>query len=258
MTLCRCGKAAGGRSGLCDNCYAMHRRRQIAYGRWQPDRIDPTPAREHLAALRGAGMGLRRIEKLSGLSRPTLQHLSRAGFVSRNTQDRLLSVPIPGTVFDPVLAAGTQISGIGSMRRLRALTRMGWSAQVIADRIGVHRHQVTSWTSGRTQKITAAHAATVAELFDRIQMTAGPSRKAARWAELRGWAPPMAWDEDTIDDPAAQPFGATRRTARVPLHAQIDDLLDVGVPADPDRLAQLLNTTVEHVERTLYRMQEAS
>jgi hypothetical protein len=36
-------------------------------------------------------------------------------------------------------------------------------------------------------------------------MKAGTSWKTRKLAEAEGWAPPLAWDDDTIDDPQAMP-----------------------------------------------------
>lgn len=257
MKLCDCGKPARGGRGLCVNHWAVYKRKQVAYGRWNPDRVDSTETRNHLAALRAAGMGLRRIEKLTALSRPTLQSIPRVGFVTRNTRDKIAAIPIPAAPFDPVLAPGTQISAVGSARRLRALTRIGWPAEILAARLGVNRHRVQRITSGGQPRITAAYAEAIAGLFASLHMTPGPSRKCARVAELKGWPFPLAWDEDTIDDPAAQPFVAARTGRPAPLHVQIADLQSIGVQ-ERTRLAELLHTSVDHVDRTLARIKEAS
>lgn len=254
MTACVCGKPSAGR-GLCDNCYAVHRRKQLAYGRWDPDRRDPTPSREHLAALRAAGMGFRRVSALTGLSRPTLQCIARVQFVTTNTERRILAVPIPAAQFDTVLAPGTQICAVGSARRLRSLARMGWSATVVGAALGVTHARVTALTSGRQSKVTAARAHAIADVFDRWHMTTGPSRKAARIAELKGWPFPLAWDEDTIDDPAAEPAGVRRGDA--PTSVRIVDLQDLGV-TDIEVIAERLRIQPKSVQRQLLRLQEAS
>jgi predicted DNA-binding protein (UPF0251 family) len=52
--------------------------------------------------------------------------------------------------------------------------------------------------------VTRSTAARVARLYDLLSMRPGPSPIAKRRALAKGWAPPLAWDDDTIDDPRAR------------------------------------------------------
>lgn len=201
-----CSNPPVGGRGLCDKDYAVHRRRLIAYGTWDSGRVDPTDTIAHLAALRASGMGTRRIEQLTGLHRATLQYVYNAGFLDRYTQEQILSVPIPATPFDASLAPGTQIPIIGSTRRLRALAAIGWTTEVLAKRLGVTRLGVTRATAPMQSNITVRRARDIATLFADLETTDGPSKRARSIAELKGWARPLAWDDDTIDDPAAEPM----------------------------------------------------
>lgn len=71
--------------------------------------------------------------------------------------------------------------------------------------------------------VTVARWREVCEVYDRLSMTPGPSAHTAGWAAKRGYAPPLAWDEDSIDDPAARP--ATDRP--VATDAQVIDLVAI-------------------------------
>lgn len=196
----------GGR-GLCKKDWAVYRRKQIAYGRWDSYWVDPMPAQVHLAALRAAGMGTRRIECLTGLARPTIQSVATATSLGAATAASILAVPIPMSMFDPVLAPGTQIDALGTRRRLRALTAIGWPGQTLADLLSTTRNRVNALISGRQSKVTVRLARAAAELFDRLEITRGPSMRARRYAERQGWAQPLLWDPETIDSPAAaDPF----------------------------------------------------
>jgi hypothetical protein len=66
----------------------------------------------------------------------------------------------------------------------------------------------------------------ITRVYDELSMTvpqddeAGRSPRAGRihdrqrrLAARRGWAPPLAWDDDTIDDPAATPATGARERA---------------------------------------------
>ncbi|QDF19344.1 WhiB family transcription factor [Mycobacterium phage Cracklewink] len=251
---CRQRPATGGR-GLCENCWAVNRRKLMAYGRWDPDQLDPTPTRQHLAALQQWGMGTRRLQELTGLSRPTLQGIPEAAWVTRKTEAALLAVPIPTTVFDPVLADGTQISSVGSRRRLCALSAIGWSGEALAEQLGVMRHRVQAITSGRQPKVTVARARDIAHLFNRLQLTEGPSRKARRVAQLKGWPLPLQWDEDRLDDPRAKPH--KRRGPKGSAEDRITELYELGI-RDTEAMAERLGIKPESVVRQINRMRAAS
>lgn len=252
MTCKKCDRDVYAR-GLCSNCYPVERRKLLAYGRWDPFYVDPTAVQEHLVRLRAWGMGSRRLEELTGLSRPALQDLPNVTRVSRHTQAAILSIPLPSSVFDPILADGTQISVIGSQRRVQALARMGWSAEMLAARLGCDRRRLAALTSGQQTKVTVRWARQVAELFNELHMVHGPGRKAARFAELKGWPVPLAWDEDTIDNPKARPIiGSGRRGGFV---ERLDELLTVGIAtvSDIGVIAERLGQEPESVQRQLIR-----
>lgn len=100
------------------------------------------------------------------------------------------------------------IDATGTRRRLQALARIGHPYQAIADELGVVRSCVQQWTSNR--RVTRVTAARVVELYEAWSMRPGPSSKSRARAEAAGWPPPLAWDDDSIDDPAARPVAGTQ------------------------------------------------
>jgi transposase-like protein len=101
------------------------------------------------------------------------------------------------------------IDATGTRRRLQALARIGHTYQAIAEELGVVRSCVQQWAGNR--RVHRRTAAQVAELYDAWSMTVGPSSKSRARAEAAGWPPPLAWDDESIDDPATQPdLGADR------------------------------------------------
>lgn len=102
-----------------------------------------------------------------------------------------------------------KVSALGSQRRIRALQALGWSKQQIAWRMGYYDNGAISYLM-RAETMLPKTAAKVAAVYDQLSMVrpegAGANR-ARTWAARLGYAPPLAWDEGDIDDPAASPRG---------------------------------------------------
>jgi transcriptional regulator with XRE-family HTH domain len=96
------------------------------------------------------------------------------------------------------------LDATGTRRRLQALAAIGWSYPELAARCHVARSTLAKWTTRAT--VYTATARTVADLYEQLHDTPGSSVKSSRRAAAAGWPPPIAWDDDTIDDPTAVPF----------------------------------------------------
>ncbi|MGO5480449.1 hypothetical protein ACTQVS_09920, partial [Anaerovoracaceae bacterium HCP3S3_H6] len=68
-----------------------------------------------------------------------------------------------------------------------------------------------------------SHAADVVAFYESVtRLSTGPqSTRVRNYAERQGWAPPAAWDDDTIDDPTATPHGIRHTQSRT--RAGIDE-----------------------------------
>ena len=95
------------------------------------------------------------------------------------------------------------VPNTGTVRRLQALMFLGWRRGDIAERAGVSVGAVKEWMRG--ERITARTAARVAAIYDDMWSTPGPSKITAGKARHLGYVSPLAWDDDTIDDPDATP-----------------------------------------------------
>jgi hypothetical protein len=80
---------------------------------------------------------------------------------------------------------------------------LGWSQGHIADALGVSRQRVSTYR--RSAHVEGATARAVRDLYEQWWDKRGPEVRAVNKALREGFAPPAAWDEDTIDDPAATP-----------------------------------------------------
>lgn len=106
------------------------------------------------------------------------------------------------------------VPAVGTIRRMRALQRLGWSLRVIAEAAGYSE----SWSQGITRQTTVSRrtAETVRRVYDLLSMRIPSQRttterssvmRAKNYAARQGWAAPLDWDEDEIDRPDGRPAG---------------------------------------------------
>lgn len=105
------------------------------------------------------------------------------------------------------------VPAAGTVRRLQALAVAGWPLGRLARESGLTPYRITQLVTTSPETATVAEARAVAAVYARYSGASpglcGVSHIHARAARDRataaGWAPPAAWDDDTIDDPAAIP-----------------------------------------------------
>ena len=114
----------------------------------------------------------------------------------------------------------------GTTRRLRALTAIGYSQAQIAREMNARESWVSRLINQYGHQVNAETVARVTEVYNRLSMTPGPSDRARRHAREQGWAPPLAWDEDEIDDPAVKPH--TGRDTRLPFTERYAEMRELG------------------------------
>jgi transcriptional regulator with XRE-family HTH domain len=254
------------------------RERAILYGRWEPY-VDAQPARDHIRALMAAGVGLKRIVVLSGVSQGGLWKLvygkrqadgtqKPSARIRPDTAARILAVQ-PSI---DALAGGAVIDPTGTARRLQALVAQGWSQSKLAVRLGIDPTNFTPIIRA-DRHVTAHTARAAADLYDRLADTPPPednqrdriaASRARNHAEEHGWLRPAWWDEDTIDDPLARPDGLYEYDDRgrllVDRTAHRDDrvgwLVDQGHGVAD--VARLLGISQRLVRRSLTRHQAAA
>lgn len=183
-----------------------HRNRQIAYGRWQPY-VDAEPARQHVLALRAAGMGPVTISRVSGVPHGSLgkliygdgqRGLAPSKRIRPETEAKILAVE-PKLEY---LAGGAKVPPLGTLRRVQALAAIGWSIAEQARRLDMPRLRLDRLD--QREYVQARTARAIDALFRELCMTPGPSKRARLAAERRGWLPPLAWDDIDADE---QPGG---------------------------------------------------
>ncbi|GIH95329.1 hypothetical protein ACFFMN_23490 [Planobispora siamensis] len=206
---CRCYPCAAAKSA-----YAINRERAIAYGTWAPF-VGAEPVRQHIAALREFGIGLRIIAQAAGIQRKTLNVIVN-GRADRGTPPPARIRPRTATAilaveptFD-LLGAKTIIDAAGTVRRLQALVTCGWSQAKLAERIGWTPSNIG--TLMKAERVTVATARLVRGLYADLWDVAPPegnprdrgaASRARTYAAALNWLRPAAWDDDMIDLPPA-------------------------------------------------------
>jgi len=165
--------------------------------------VDPGPSRERLRQLHEAHVPARTLARAAGLSDTAVREIldgSRT-HVQRSTESRINRLSLSGIYAEQQTG---HVPRIGAVRRLQALMAMGWSHDRL-EAEGAPGSRNLMYREGHL--ISIGRWRQIREVYDRLSMTPGPSERTRRWAQALGYAPPLAWDDDTIDDPQAEPAG---------------------------------------------------
>jgi hypothetical protein len=164
--------------------------------------VDAQPMRDHVQALLAAGMSFRGIALTAGWkSRNSLASSLERDRVTRKTFERVMAINPESD-----MRRFGYVDATGSSRRLQALVAIGWTTREITRRLGGKDHgTVCDITSCNNTTIRRATADAIRAIFDELWDKPGPSRISAQRAAKRGWVVPLAWDDESIDDPAATP-----------------------------------------------------
>lgn len=196
---------------LClDAITAETRRWQYLRSTGRSGLVSTDRARQHITNLQAAGMPDEDIKKAAQIAPDVFRRVTGHGTTIRySTEARILAVPAPEQPGRTMRCT----DGTGTRRRLRALIALGWTRRAIAARIpSTHEKSigrmihldttVTTWTAWRVEVAYKEMASLRPEEHD---VAVREARRARVEAATQGWAPPAAWDDDTIDDPAAIP-----------------------------------------------------
>lgn len=166
--------------------------------------VDAKEVRNQLLVLLGSGLSLAQIARATGISRQGLGrilagHTTRA---LRTSAEKIRAVPA-----DPLVAGGPdlKVPAVGAVRRLQALGAIGYTMVDLAGRLGVDRINIDRYLRGRWRRMPHKFHADVCALYEQLWNRPVDNHRAKSMASAKGWAPPMAWDDDTIDDPSAVP-----------------------------------------------------
>ncbi|WP_319456902.1 MULTISPECIES: hypothetical protein [unclassified Mycobacterium] len=198
---------------MCHRCYQTWWTRRRAYGSFESLYVDAEPTRAHVRDLVAAGVGVRRIALLARVDRKAIQVLMNGRLdrgtppsrrIARKTADAIAAVPVPGVVHQ-VVAGGTRVDAIGTIRRLQALVAFGYTRTYLAERIGWTVHNIGALLDVSRRQVNADTARKVEALFGELQATRGPSVRSTNEGRRKGWLLPIEWDDDELDRFTVEP-----------------------------------------------------
>lgn len=172
------------------------------------------PVRRHVLALMEAGIGYHRVAILADVPDTSVAALlygkqgKRIGQLKSENARKLLAL----STCTP-RAGGVRVASLGTTRRIQALVALGWAQSQLARRIGWTPANFADLAHGRRQ-VNQSTADKVAALYEDLSMTPPPetthrerisASRARRYAKARRWLPPLAWDDEGLDDPEYAP-----------------------------------------------------
>lgn len=232
----------------------MNRKKAWRITRARGQQTSPMPVervRERVLALRAAGVSQRALAEAAGCSGTHIREIEQARFatVQRRIALRILAVRI-----DTVLAArhrpDDRVPAVGAVRRVGALLALGHTHETITAAGGegwrslsVTTNATRGWTYLRLHEAACA-------AYSALSTTPGTNARARTRALAMGYVPPLCWDDEDLDNPAATPHGAGHRAG----HLDLDEfmwLVEGGEP--PTRAAERCGVSVSAVENAARR-----
>lgn len=173
---------------------------QLDRERGRPRYLPAGPVRRKLQRFLDSDVPVRALARSSGLSAPALHAILNGDrtMVQRRTADRVSRLTLT-SVYEQQQSG--YVPKIGAVRRVHALMAMGWTKDHITEAGATSLPRVLS---GSGRLITLEKWREIKNVYDELSMVPGPSPAAKARAYAHGYAPPLAWDDDTIDDPRAQ------------------------------------------------------
>ncbi|MFF1716532.1 hypothetical protein [Streptomyces sp. NPDC058268] len=201
------------------------------------DVVDATVVVEHVRGLqcRYELASIAMIAQTAGVNSGTLMSVVTdfaAGQHRGTTPDLASKVLAVTRLPAPAFPRRPGVTDLGLVRRTRALCAAGWRLDSIARAGGTTVKSLGELLA--TGTATPSIRGAVLTAWSELAARCGPSAHARHRALSKRWDPPLAWDEETIDDPDTQPCGtrsANRSGDWVPqtLRIEIDFLARAGL-----------------------------
>lgn len=207
----------------------------------------------HVNSLRAEGMSVQVIADLAGVAYNVVENVSRnpQAVIRDVSRDALKGVTVE--MWKPHLMPAKQIPNVGVRRRMQALMFMGYHGAELMGRLGKDRKYVTRMVNSEWV-FQATHDAVRAlydELWDKPAPESYGGRRAAVRARREGWVGPLGWDDESIDDPAAEPSTGEPVSTGEALLEDVSFLLESG--ESPEGVAVILNRKLGSIGRLAER-----
>lgn len=178
---------------------AQRKRRRILAARGVELLVDSGPAAAHIRALQALGWSLTQIEQTTSVARCSMRNALKGNPLRWETERKILALRLtaPGYQY--------QAPSLGAVRRLRALYAAGHDLATISSASGLSYTFASGLANGHKATITSETDTAIRRAYDTLSMSLGSSHQALGRARREGWASPLFWDENTIDDPAGFP-----------------------------------------------------
>lgn len=163
-----------------------------------PPLIDAAPTAKRLHELHESSGW----EDIARAAKTSAAHIRQIAFgklpqISPRTQAKIMAIR-------PAATGGQYIDSTGTVRRVRALIALGHTLIDIAGASDVAVARVQPLAAGYPS-LRRTVAERIKNAYRALSETPGTNTRARNRALANGWAPPAAWDDDTIDDPQAAP-----------------------------------------------------
>lgn len=215
--------------------------------------IDVVEVRTHLLYLQRCGVSQRAVAETSAVAEPTIARILTGAQrrVRSDIAGRLLSTS-PRDTYDRVTDEGF-VPRVGAQRRVRALFSQGWTDAALTGRTGTPPGSFRAVASRPGRRwISARWWRLVAKTYDELWNRAGPHEPNRRHAKRYGWQPPMAWDEESIDDPLAGPWTkAEDHAASVDIDVVAVERAVAGTRSTPLSPAELIAVVERLADRAM-------
>lgn len=167
----------------------------------QPIRIDAAPVRELLQEWVDQGYSQTQIGDAVGKKSGDISKLLRGqATIAPSVAERILRSPGPAGT-----PAHARVDSTGTIRRGRALHAIGYQIYAIAEAVPMATNHLGRVLYHQPAAVSAGVAQGMAALYKQWSGRPGPSHFARHNARRRSWDGPLAWDDDTIDNPNARP-----------------------------------------------------
>lgn len=196
---CRCGR--------CKEAARRYRkRRHLNLEQGKSRLVDAGPVKRHLIAAKLAGVSVKEIARAANVGPSVAQEAyhGQHARISAETAARILAVDIAS-----IRANGwSLVDATGSIRRVRALSSLGWTGRDIATGLRISRPTVTRLLAG-TFEVASGVRDAVTVGYRRMLTQAPPARTSRqrtdsamtrRRAAEKGWVGPLAWEDIDNDE----------------------------------------------------------